>query len=733
MSAWWPFGRRKRDTPAPSDDPRHSEHATRRAGSAAPTAAINAWRDLPPLRPSAPSIELTAPVQRLAETMTSTQHTGVTQDELGHIAGCRRTRRHRGRVAEAAWRGAPRARRAGYADLRRARARAGRRPRRRCRCAGVRRGHDVRTPACQNRSGGGDRRRRRAEHPPGGRTIPGASIQRRHVGVDVTRFDAVRRHGCGRPADARRVERSADGRRPTAPGSRTRAAGRGPGSRCRSPLPIRHRHRLSRRPASPTPSHPVPSTRRRWLPRIVDPAIGSDRRSGPTCRRASQGSPLVGTHPHRAPHRRAAAGAAGEHGADRRRSSRRRVRSLHWRATPASPGSRTTAAVAATSVAARARDGPGSRRPAGRFDRCPVERAVPGREDVDTEVAGRARRRPATRRLAAVDPAPRRARRPRQRARPAHPPTGSGGDGPGTDHDAGARPLGADRPTRRATSTGGRARRSARPSSSRCSARRSPTSRSTVTRDTGEAAPPAQRQGVHGRRRGVPPRLARLDEHGGEARTILTHELTHVAQQRRLGSVAPGRGVLGGYRARVRSAGGRPAGSSGADPARRAEPSAPPPQRLAGEAPPHVRCERRSTSTRFGRNGRRVDCRRWTSSPGAGRGHRGRHRRAVLRPRVRGHPAPTPRAGHGPTVSEPDIGYRSAERRATSAGRQRPRPADHHVDVVERGRRESDHLRRSGPARRTRPASVSTFPHPAPPGPARRPRALGPALRRPMT
>jgi hypothetical protein len=67
-------------TPRPSAEP----SGTPVVEPTAPSAVRDAWRDLPPLRPSSPAIELTAPVQRLAATMTSTQHPGVTQDELGH-------------------------------------------------------------------------------------------------------------------------------------------------------------------------------------------------------------------------------------------------------------------------------------------------------------------------------------------------------------------------------------------------------------------------------------------------------------------------------------------------------------------------------------------------------------------------------------------------------------------------------------------------------------------------
>ncbi|MGH9134274.1 MAG: hypothetical protein ACRDZZ_10090, partial [Ilumatobacteraceae bacterium] len=78
MAAWWPFGRRRRDAPATTDD---QPAPPRPTGVATPPRG--AWLDLPPLRPSAPAIELTAPVQRLADTITSTHHTSVI-DELGH-------------------------------------------------------------------------------------------------------------------------------------------------------------------------------------------------------------------------------------------------------------------------------------------------------------------------------------------------------------------------------------------------------------------------------------------------------------------------------------------------------------------------------------------------------------------------------------------------------------------------------------------------------------------------
>ena len=73
---------------------------------------------------------------------------------------------------------------------------------------------------------------------------------------------------------------------------------------------------------------------------------------------------------------------------------------------------------------------------------------------------------------------------------------------------------------------------------------------------------------------------------GGEARTILTHELTHVAQQRRLGSALPDEASSAGTE--LESEARAVARQGPAVPARPVAPSRSPnaPQRLAGEAPP---------------------------------------------------------------------------------------------------------------------------------------------------
>ncbi len=197
--------------------------------------------------------------------------------------------------------------------------------------------------------------------------------------------------------------------------------------------------------------------------------------------------------------------------------------------------------------------------------------------------------------------------------------------------------------------------------------------------------------------------------------------------------VAAGRGVTGGCRTRVGSAIGRRARSSRADAARRAEPVGACRRSDSPASRRRVRCERRRNIGRHvRRNGRRVGCRRWTSSPGCRPPPARRGSRTPPAADDAGHPGPTPEPVTAP-VSERTSGTAPPSIVQRLPGDSERRPADHHVDVVEHGRREPDPARRSGPARRTRPASLSAFPHPAPPGPARRPRALGPALRRPMT
>ena len=74
---FWPFGKRQRA--ATSDAP-----AAPAPASAPERPPTGAWRQLPALRPTSASLTLTAPVQRLTDTLTSTQRTQVSAGELSH-------------------------------------------------------------------------------------------------------------------------------------------------------------------------------------------------------------------------------------------------------------------------------------------------------------------------------------------------------------------------------------------------------------------------------------------------------------------------------------------------------------------------------------------------------------------------------------------------------------------------------------------------------------------------
>lgn len=77
---FWPFGKRQRA--ATSDAP--AVPAPAPAASAPVRPPTGAWRQLPALRPTSASLALTAPVQRLTDTLTSTQRTQVSASELSH-------------------------------------------------------------------------------------------------------------------------------------------------------------------------------------------------------------------------------------------------------------------------------------------------------------------------------------------------------------------------------------------------------------------------------------------------------------------------------------------------------------------------------------------------------------------------------------------------------------------------------------------------------------------------
>lgn len=81
----WPFGKR-RGANAPEAVVAPSAPPSTRLAAPASSASrpTGAWRDLPALRPTSSSFSLTAPVQRLSNTMTSMQKPQVTARTLGH-------------------------------------------------------------------------------------------------------------------------------------------------------------------------------------------------------------------------------------------------------------------------------------------------------------------------------------------------------------------------------------------------------------------------------------------------------------------------------------------------------------------------------------------------------------------------------------------------------------------------------------------------------------------------
>ena len=641
-----------------------------------PTAASNAWRDLPPLRPSAPAIELTAPVQRLADTMTSKQHTGVTSDEMGHIravdgpagtvvgllkprVATHRERTGAGSLIYAAAAPEPIAGHVGGAVA-----------------PGPTSGHRTdRTPRATTGRGGGAGRAGRAG--PFGRTIP----RRRPAARRLDDRSPLTGAGCGCATDARRVDRTADRRRATGAGSR-RAPQVAP---ARATPSIRHRRR------SAVPESPSPTA-----------SVGRRRRPAPIRRRHRSGRTAPRQHPagRRSSGPPASCGASASRCGSGRRAwcstadspaGERDVR-LRWRSLPASLGSRTMAAVAPRPSLPEPGVVPDRvARPVASID--VASTAFPGRNV--TPPVGRAAADTATRRVPALDPAPRRCagrRRPRSRIEPA-------GDGPVTDHDAGARALGAGRRTPACNEHRRACPPTCGPSSSRCSARRSPTSRSTATptRERPRASsaprrsPPAARCSSP---TGTDRRARRRGAHDPHPRTDPRRPATATRR------VAAGRGVAGGCRARVGGAVGRRAGSSRADAARRAEPVD---ARRRSDSPAsrrHVRCVRRHILEPHSPERARVGCRRWTSSPGC-----------RPRPARRGSPrlrrptsAATTPDRTSASVTGPGLG-RTSGTAPPSVVQRLPgdsdgAQSDHHVDVV-------DATPRTRPPPTIRPSSTS--------------------------
>ena len=81
---FWPFGKRQR---AATDEAPPTAAAPSPVAAAEPAPArppTGAWRHLPALRPTTASLSLTAPVQRLTDTLTSTQRPQVASSKLGH-------------------------------------------------------------------------------------------------------------------------------------------------------------------------------------------------------------------------------------------------------------------------------------------------------------------------------------------------------------------------------------------------------------------------------------------------------------------------------------------------------------------------------------------------------------------------------------------------------------------------------------------------------------------------
>lgn len=78
---FWPFGKRQR---AGSSDAPAATAAPAQVPATRERPPTGAWRQLPALRPTSASLALTAPVQRLADSITSLQRPQVVSAELGH-------------------------------------------------------------------------------------------------------------------------------------------------------------------------------------------------------------------------------------------------------------------------------------------------------------------------------------------------------------------------------------------------------------------------------------------------------------------------------------------------------------------------------------------------------------------------------------------------------------------------------------------------------------------------
>ncbi len=639
MAAWWPFGRRQRDAPATTDDPRSARTARRpRRRPSNRRLPSNAWRDLPPLRPSAPAIELTAPVQRLADTMTSKQHTGVTRTSWGTFAPPTVPAGTVVGLLKPQRRDAPRAHRSRAADLRRGSARAGRR-----RVGGaVASAPNARpsprpiTPRATTGRGGG-----------AGRADRTGSL------VRATRRRRRRRRRLDDRSAPPVPSRARNGCRPRRPNCRPSRR-----DRCRlaSATGACRAARVAATAArSPVADAPVAPS---GVGGSVDPTV--DHRIGSEAPRHDPAGAARRDHPHRAAHRRAAAGAPGEHGLDRRFTCRWHDVRLRWRSLPASPGSRTTSRPARQPVVAPSPgwSPPASARRVASID-VRVERAR-GRNAVPPAAGVRRRHGHSS------------GHGPRSSASPTRRPsltvlrTEPTGDEPVTDHDPVPVRWGPVGGTSGATSTRGRARRPA--DRARAGARHAARRRQGPPRPRhGRGGAPAQRQGVHRRRRGVPPRLARIDEHGRGAHDPhpRTDPRRPATATRRL---AAGRGVTGGCRARIEGAIGRRARSSRADAARRAEPVRARRAATARRAAVAFAASVAATSSpSVRRNGRR-----WDVADG--------RRRPACRPppvrpgsrRLRRPPSAWPRGPHRrrhrPRASDRSSATASVEHRATPAG-----------------------------------------------------------------
>ena len=475
-------------------------------------------------------------------------------------AKCRRAVRHRGRVAEAAWHGSPRARRRWCADLRRAGAPTGRG------CVGGAVASGTVPP--QRRINSPNRSGRRCtvdapapDHPPVPRTRHRCRNQRSASSpLAVVRCLGLRvRSGCPPcPAIFR-----------PSPSDRSRPASRARWSHRRASLTSMPVAVPDPSPAS-TPMTPTPRPRRLRHP-AASSGSGSSLGSDPSP--SIEGSPLVGTHPHRAPHRRAAARAAGKHGAGRRRVRPPRVHN-HQQLPPATPGSLRlphTAVSRATAAAAGAR-GRSRIAPPGRSPRSMSRPAAVRDATVSTVLAaaGRQDPSPAARRLATVDPAPRRGAdccraalrqtRSQRRLAPV----------PATDPE----PV----PVRWGPVAHAGVQRAPEGVPADLRAELEPVLGTPLAdvkvhrdADTGEAARQLSAKAFTAGGEVFLP-----DWHGpttgGEARSILTHELTHVAQQRRLGPALPDEASSAGTALESEAQAVAEQGPAGAGPARRIEP-----------------------------------------------------------------------------------------------------------------------------------------------------------------